>query len=103
PLGNTFLLRFGLMMSTLLLASYLVAWGLGRGLVGPVRGRGRVAHLPTDDLFLRTNSPTPRTIASSQSRAVWRYPQRNRPNPERHPDPASRRLLQRRLQQRQAH
>jgi hypothetical protein len=42
------------MMSTLLLASYLVAWVLGRGLVGPVRGRGRVAHLPTDDLFLRT-------------------------------------------------
>jgi acetolactate decarboxylase len=27
------------------------------------------------------NSPTPRTIASSQSRAVWRYPPRNRPNP----------------------
>jgi uncharacterized membrane protein len=44
PLGNTFLLRFGLMMSTLLLASYLVAWVLGRGLVGPVRGRGRVAR-----------------------------------------------------------
>ncbi len=44
PLGNTFLLRFGVVMSTLLLASYLVAWVLGRGLLGPVRGRGRVAR-----------------------------------------------------------
>jgi hypothetical protein len=44
PLGNTFLLRFGMVMSTLLLASYLVAWVLGRGLLGPVRGRGRVAR-----------------------------------------------------------
>lgn len=42
PLGNTFLLRFGAVMSTLLLASYLVAWVLGRGLLGPVHGRGRV-------------------------------------------------------------
>jgi hypothetical protein len=31
-------------MSTLLLASYLVAWVLGRGLLGPVHGRGRVAR-----------------------------------------------------------
>jgi uncharacterized membrane protein len=44
PLGNTFLLRFGMVMSTLLLASYLVAWVLGRGLLGPIRGRGRVAR-----------------------------------------------------------
>jgi uncharacterized membrane protein len=44
PLGNTFLLRFGVMMSTLLLASYLVAWVLGRCLLGPVRGRGCVAR-----------------------------------------------------------
>lgn len=34
PLGNTFLLRFGVMMSILLLASYLVAWVLGRRLLG---------------------------------------------------------------------
>jgi uncharacterized membrane protein len=44
PLGNTFLLRFGVVMSILLLGSYLVAWVLGRGLLGPVRGRGRVAR-----------------------------------------------------------
>jgi uncharacterized membrane protein len=44
PLGNTFLLRFGMVMSTLLLVSYLVTWVLGRGLLGPVRGPGRVAR-----------------------------------------------------------
>ena len=44
PLGNTFLLRFGVVMSTLLLASYLVFWFLGRGLLGPVHCRGRVAR-----------------------------------------------------------
>jgi len=44
PLGNTFLLRFGVMMSTLLLASYVVAWVLERGLLRPVRDRGRVAR-----------------------------------------------------------
>ena len=44
PFGNTFLLRFGAVMSTLLLASYLVAWVLGRGLLGPVQGRSRVAR-----------------------------------------------------------
>lgn len=40
PFGNPFLLRFGVMMTTLLLGSYLVLWVIGRGLVGPVRGRG---------------------------------------------------------------
>ena len=40
PFGNPFLLRFGVMMSILLLGSYLVAWVLGRGILGPVRGRG---------------------------------------------------------------
>jgi uncharacterized membrane protein len=44
PLGNTFLLRFGVVMSTLLLASYVVAWVLERGLLWPVRGRGHVAR-----------------------------------------------------------
>ena len=44
PLGNPFLLRFGVVMSTLLLGSYLVAWILGRGIFGPVRDRGRVAR-----------------------------------------------------------
>src|SRR4029453_11265280 len=44
PLGNTFLLRFGVGMSILLLASYLVAWVLGRGLLGLVRGRGLRGH-----------------------------------------------------------
>ena len=39
PLGNPFLLRFGVIMSGLLLCSYLMAWIIGRGLVGPVRGR----------------------------------------------------------------
>jgi len=42
PLGNPFLLRFGVVMSTLLLGSYLVAWLLGRGLLGPAQGRGGV-------------------------------------------------------------
>ncbi|GAA3636064.1 DUF1361 domain-containing protein [Microlunatus ginsengisoli] len=36
PLGNPFLLRFGVLMSALLLCSYLIAWVLGRGLAGPV-------------------------------------------------------------------
>jgi uncharacterized membrane protein len=44
PLGNTFLLRFGMVMSTLLLVSYLATWVLGRGLLGPVHGPGRVAR-----------------------------------------------------------
>ena len=44
PLGNTFLLRFGVAMSTLLLASYLVAWVLERRLLRPVFSRGRVAR-----------------------------------------------------------
>jgi uncharacterized membrane protein len=44
PLGNTFLLRFGVVMSTLLLGCYLVAWVLGRALLGPVFGRGRAAR-----------------------------------------------------------
>jgi uncharacterized membrane protein len=44
PLGNPFLLRFGLVMSLLLLGSYLVTWVLGRGIMGPVRGPGEVAR-----------------------------------------------------------
>ena len=44
PFGNPFLLRFGVVMSTLLLGSYLVTWVIGRGLVGAVRDRGRVAR-----------------------------------------------------------
>ena len=44
PLGNPFLLRFGVLMSTLLLGAYLVAWILGRGILGPVRRPGRVAR-----------------------------------------------------------
>ena len=39
PLGNPFLLRFAVMMSALLLGSYLVTWVLGRGLIALVRGR----------------------------------------------------------------
>jgi uncharacterized membrane protein len=42
PLGNPFLLRFGVMMSTLLLGSYFVTWVLGRGLLRPVRSRSRI-------------------------------------------------------------
>ncbi len=38
PFGNPFLLRFGVLMSILLLGSYLVAWILGRGILGPARG-----------------------------------------------------------------
>ena len=38
PLGNPFLLRFGVVMSALLLGCYLVAWILGRGILGSVRG-----------------------------------------------------------------
>ena len=37
PFGNPFLLQFGLLMSVLLLGSYLVAWIVGRGILGPVR------------------------------------------------------------------
>lgn len=37
PLGNPFLLRFGLVMSVLLLGSYLVVWIVERGVLGPVR------------------------------------------------------------------
>jgi uncharacterized membrane protein len=51
PLGNSFLLRFGVVMSTLLLASYLVVWVLGRGLLGPVqgpRGNNRVVTASED-------------------------------------------------------
>jgi uncharacterized membrane protein len=44
PLGNPFLLRFGLVMSMLLLGCYLLTWVLGRGLLGPVRGTARVAR-----------------------------------------------------------
>jgi uncharacterized membrane protein len=44
PLGNPFLLRFGLLMLILLLGSYLLIWILGRGLLGPVRGRGLVTR-----------------------------------------------------------
>lgn len=43
PLGNPFLLRFGVVMSTLLLGSYLIAWVLGRSLLGPVRATGPIA------------------------------------------------------------
>ncbi len=38
PFGNPFLLRFGLVMSVLLLGSYLVTWLLGRGILGPAGG-----------------------------------------------------------------
>jgi len=44
PLGNPFQLRFGVMMSTLLVGSYLVTWILGRGILGADLGRGRVAR-----------------------------------------------------------
>lgn len=37
PFGNPFLLQFGVLMSVLLLGSYLVAWIVGRGILGPVR------------------------------------------------------------------
>lgn len=36
PLGNPFLLRFAILMSTLLIGCYLVTWALGRGVLGPV-------------------------------------------------------------------
>lgn len=36
PLGNPFLLQFAVVMSGLLLGSYLVTWVLGRGILGPV-------------------------------------------------------------------
>ena len=35
PLGNPFLLRFGVLMSVVLLGSYAVVWILGRGILGP--------------------------------------------------------------------
>jgi uncharacterized membrane protein len=44
PFGNPFLLRFAVLMSALLLGSYLVFWVVGRGLFGPVGGRGRVVR-----------------------------------------------------------
>lgn len=44
PFGNPFLLRFGVMMSILLIGAYLVIWLLGRGILGPVRGQGHVAR-----------------------------------------------------------
>jgi uncharacterized membrane protein len=44
PFGNPFLLRFGLLMSVLLLGSYLVTWVVGRGILGPVRGPEEVAR-----------------------------------------------------------
>jgi hypothetical protein len=44
PFGNPFLLRFGVLMATLLLGSYLIARVLGRSLAGPVPGGGRVAR-----------------------------------------------------------
>jgi uncharacterized membrane protein len=44
PLGNTFPVGFGVAMSTLLIASYLIAWLLGRSLLGPVCGRDRLAR-----------------------------------------------------------
>ena len=39
PLGNPLLLRFGGLMSALLVGSYLVTWFLRRGLLGPVPSR----------------------------------------------------------------
>ena len=42
PLGNPFLLRFGVLMSLLLLGSYGVAWIVGRGILGPTFGGTRV-------------------------------------------------------------
>jgi uncharacterized membrane protein len=39
PFGNPFLLRFGVVMSLLLLGSYLVTWILGRGILGPVHSQ----------------------------------------------------------------
>ncbi|MET0692741.1 MAG: DUF1361 domain-containing protein [Propionibacteriaceae bacterium] len=44
PLGNPFLLRFGIVVSVLLLGSYLVVWILGRGILGPVHVRAGVAR-----------------------------------------------------------
>ena len=44
PLGNPFLLRFGVVMSSLLLGSYLLAWVVGRGVLGPARGPARVVQ-----------------------------------------------------------
>lgn len=45
PLGNPFLLRFALLMSLLLLGSYLIAWIVGRGILGPVPGTStRMTH-----------------------------------------------------------
>ena len=44
PLGNPFLLRFGVVMSTVLVGFYLVAWVVGRGILGPVHDPGRAAR-----------------------------------------------------------
>jgi uncharacterized membrane protein len=44
PLGNPFLLRFGVVMSVLLFGAYLVTWVVGRGVLGPVVGRGDIAR-----------------------------------------------------------
>jgi uncharacterized membrane protein len=43
PLGNPFLLQFAVVMSILLLGSYLLTWVVGRGLVRPLSGE-RVAR-----------------------------------------------------------
>jgi uncharacterized membrane protein len=39
PLGNPFLLRFGVLMSALLVGSYVVTWMIGRAIVGPAPAR----------------------------------------------------------------
>lgn len=44
PFGNPFLLRFGLLMSILLLGSYGVAWILGRGILGSAQETTRIAR-----------------------------------------------------------
>jgi len=44
PFGNPFLLQFGVVMSILLLGSYLVMWLIGRGLIRPVLGGGGIAR-----------------------------------------------------------
>ena len=44
PFGNPFLLRFGVLMSILLLGSYGVTWILGRGILGPTVERTRAVR-----------------------------------------------------------
>ncbi|MFT4166894.1 MAG: DUF1361 domain-containing protein [Microlunatus sp.] len=44
PFGNPFLLRFGVLMSILLLGSYGVAWIIGRGILGPAQEPARIAR-----------------------------------------------------------